>query len=154
MERVIGIFGSLLNQPSNPFANLTEHAKKIAEVNAITSMWPDLERVEKDPRGSIDLGDGYILLGPKDAKAYRLSLVEQNALAAFYSSLPNPSAVPRRSIYRWARLKIPAGQIARSYWKEVVRTSKAARSDRNLKVRIRDLISLMFQVFDIRVTST
>jgi hypothetical protein len=43
MERIIGIFGSLINQPSNPFSNLTEQAKKIAEINALVTIWPDLD---------------------------------------------------------------------------------------------------------------
>jgi hypothetical protein len=35
MERVIGVLGSLVKQPSNPFANLTEQAKKMASINAL-----------------------------------------------------------------------------------------------------------------------
>jgi hypothetical protein len=66
MERVIGIFRSLIKQPLNPFANLAEQAKKIAEINAIISIWPHLESSEHDPHGSIDIGAGYLLLGPTD----------------------------------------------------------------------------------------
>ena len=139
MERVIGHFGSLLKQPSNPFANITEQAKKIAEINAIIAIWPDLEKVQHDPRGSVDLGDGYLLLWPKDPKPYRLSPTEWDALNAFYSGLPNAGVV-RKSVYRWGRLRIPNGQTARSYWKEVIRVSVSARTDRMLKVR--DLISV------------
>jgi len=139
MERVIGIFGSLIKQPSNPFANLAEQARKVAEINAIIAMWPDLERQKKDPHGSIDIGNGYLLLGPKDTKPYVLSSTEQHALDAFYSSLPNPESVPPRSVYRWGRLQIPKEQTARSHWKEVDRSSRTARTDRNTKVR--DLIS-------------
>jgi len=73
MERAIGIFGSLIKQPSNPFANLAEQAKKVAEINAITAMWPDLEHSKHDPRGSIDIGQGFLLLTPKDQKPYPLS---------------------------------------------------------------------------------
>lgn len=131
---MIGLFGSLIKQPSNPFANLTEQAKKVAEINAVVAMWPDLERRKADPRGHIDIGHGYLLLGPKDEKPYDLSPVEQAALAVFHSSLQNTESIPWRSIYRWGRLQIPTEQIARSYWKEVVRTSNAARTDRNLKV--------------------
>ena len=130
MERVIAVFGSLIKQPSNPFAN--EQAKKVAEVNVLVAMWPSLERVRKDPRGAIDIGAGYVLLGPKDARPHPLSDIENNALNSFY---PDIGPVPRRSIYRWARLQIPTGQVARSYWKEVIRTPDGARTDRNVKVR-------------------
>ena len=135
MERVIGVFGSLIKQPSNPYANLTEQAKKVAEVNAITAMWPTFERVKKDPHGSVDIGDGYLLLGPKDTDPHRLPDIEYAALAAFYSGL---GSVPGRSVYRCARLRIPTGPtVVRSFWKEVVRprASRAARTDRNVAVR-------------------
>ena len=134
MERVIGVFGSLIKQPSNPFANLTEQAKKIAEVNALVAIWPELESEDRNPHGSIDIGHGYLLLGPKDDKPYDLAPLEQTALDNFYSTLPTTDSTPPRSIYRWGRLRIPTEQIARSYWKEVVRSSKTARTDRNLKV--------------------
>ena len=143
MERVIGIFGSLIKQPSNPFANLTEQAKKVAEVNAITAMWPDLEHSKHDPHGSIDIGQGFLLLGPKDPKPYPLSLVELTALTDFYSGLPDVGSVPPRFVYRWGRLQIPTEQTARSHWKELICTSNAARTDRNLKVC--NLTLLMFK---------
>ena len=142
MERVIGIFGSLLKQPSNPFPHLAEQAKKVAEINAIVAIWPELERSKEDPRGSINMGNGYLLLGPKDDKPYSLSPIEHTALTDFYSTLQNQDLDPPRSVYRWGRLQIPTEQIARSYWKEVVRTSTAARTDRNLKVL--NLTSFMF----------
>jgi hypothetical protein len=136
MERIIGILGGLIKQPSNPFANLTEQAKKIAEINALIAIWPELDSAKRDPHGSIDIGHGYILLGPKDDKPHNLSHVEQTALAKFYSGLSNPRSIRApRSIYRWGRLQIPTEQVARSYWKEVIRSSRTARTDRNLKVR-------------------
>ena len=134
MERIIGVLGSLIKQPSNPFANLTEQAKKIAEINAIVAIWPELESAKKDPHGSIKIGDGYLLLGPKDENPYSLSHAEQTALEGFYSGLPNPGSVPPRTIYRWGRLLIPTEQVARSYWKEVTRSSRTACTDRNIKV--------------------
>ena len=135
MERIIGIFGSLIKQPSNPFANLAEQAKKVAEINALVAIWPELEPEVKDPHGSIDIGQGYLLLGLKDEKPYDLPQAEQTALEQFYSSFPNHGCIPPRSIYRWGRLRIPTEQIACSHWKEVVRSSRTARTDRNLKVR-------------------
>ena len=139
MERMIGVFGSLIKQHSNPFANLVEQVKKVAEVNALIAVWPSLERLKKDPRGSIDIGADYTLLSPTDTHAYLLSTAENDALESFYS---DPGPVLRRSVYRWGRLRLPTGQVARSCWKEVIRTSDGARTDRNVKVR--DLISNSF----------
>ena len=99
MERVIGIFGSLIKQPSNPFANLTEQAKKVAEINAITAMWPDLEHSTHNPCGSINIGQGFLLLGPRDSKPYPLSPTKHAALTIFYSGLPNVDSAPPWFVY-------------------------------------------------------
>ena len=66
MEHVIGYLGSLLRQPSNPFRNLMAQTKRVVTANGLSSMWPDFEPEKENPRGSIELGDGYLLLGPKD----------------------------------------------------------------------------------------
>ena len=134
MERVIGVFGSLLQQPSKLFSNLREQARRVAEINAVVAMWPEIETQRGELQGSLNLGQGYILLGPKDTKPYVLSPAEQTALIDFYSSLPNPENIRRRSTYWWGRLEIPIGQVVRSHWKEVDRSSKAAQTDCNIKV--------------------
>ena len=134
MERIIGVFGSLLRQPSNLFSNLREQAKKVAEINAMVAMWPEIEFLTGEPRGSLDLGQGYILLFPKDTTPYFLSPVEQAAISEFYANLPTPENIQKISIYRWGRLQIPTGQVARSRWKEVDQMTKGARTDRNVKV--------------------
>ena len=151
MERMIGVLGSLIKQPSNMFANLTEQAKKMANVNALLAMWPEIGHDSHDPRGSINLGGGYILLRPKDDKPYLLTSIEQIALASYCATLPESEGPVGRSVYRWGRLQIPNGQPARSYWKEVDRSSKLARTDRMLKVRsdldIRVLLLCMYDVY-------
>jgi hypothetical protein len=130
MERIIGVLGSLVKQPSNAFANLTEQAKKMASINALLAMWPEVGYESKNPRGSVDLGGGFILLGPKDEKLYKLSANEEDAVVHFR----NNGAPAVSSLYRWGRLQISNGQLARSRWKEVDRSKKLARTDRILKV--------------------
>jgi len=76
----------------------------------------------------------YILLGPKDNKPYDLSPAEQAVLALYQDTLLDHVAPTERSIHRWGRLRLPNGQLARSRWKEVDRSSKLARTDRILKV--------------------
>jgi len=149
MERVIGVFGSLLRQPSNLFSNLREQAKKVAEINAVVAMWPEIEFETGEPHGSLNLGQGYILLGPKDTKPYLLLPSEKTAITNFYADLPHPEHIQIQSVSRWGRLQIPTGQVARSRWKEVDLSSKSARTDRNVKVR--DLISTT-QDIDILMT--
>jgi len=134
MERVIGVFGSLLRQPSNPFGNLASQAQKMANVNSLVAMWPsfDSEKKKDNPRGSIDIGDDYLLLGPReDSEVYNLSSIEEAALSYFFSDHPD---VDCRSVWRWGRLKLPTEQIARSRWRELERCSGMSRTDRNVKV--------------------
>jgi hypothetical protein len=134
MERVIGYLGSLIRQPSNPYQNLAAQAKRVATNNALISMWPDFDQEKGNPMGSRDLGDDYLLLGPRDTTQYALSDDEQAALEYFFSSYPDDVIGPQ-SIYRWGRLKIPTQQVARSCFKELERCSDMARTDRNIKVR-------------------
>ena len=91
--------------------------------------------------------DRYVLLGPKDTQPYLLSAAKKEAFNRFYSNL---GLVTRRSVYWWARLQIPNGQIARSFWKEVIRTLNGARTDRNVKVR--DLILIYVYILTLRLT--
>ena len=135
MERMIGYLGSLLRQPSKIFQNLAAQTKHVAIINALTSMWPELKELEDDPRGSKDLGEGYLLLGPKDTCLYHLLQDEQRALDTFFSGYPGAEDVDRHTVYRWGRLKLPNEQIARSRWKEAERCSDMSRMDRNVKVR-------------------
>ena len=135
MERVIGYFGSLLRQPSKPYQHLAAQARRVAHINAMVCMWPELGRQEHNPLGSMDLGDGYLLLGPKDTHAHHLSPTERTAFDSFCVDHPGTEDIDRESVYRWGRLKIPSDQTARSRWKEVERCSDMARTDRNAKVR-------------------
>jgi hypothetical protein len=135
MERMIGYLGGLLRQPSNIFGNLAAQTRRVAITNALTSMWPELQKPTVDPRGSKDLGDGYLLLGPRDTCLYHLSYDEQRALVTFFSSYPGAEDVDRQTVHRWGRLKLPNEQIARSRWKEAERCSDMSRMDRNVKVR-------------------
>ena len=111
MECVIGYLGSLLRQPLNPYRNLAAQARRVAAKNALVAMFPDLEMMKGAPRGSKDLGDGYLLLGPKDTTLYRLPPSEQVALNIFF--IGNPES-HHETIYRWKCLRIPTEQIARS----------------------------------------
>jgi len=73
MEHVIGYLGSLLRQSLNAFWNLAAQTARVAHADALVVMWPDFEKTKGNPRGSEDLGDGYLLLGPKDTTAYNVS---------------------------------------------------------------------------------
>ena len=136
MERVIGYLGSLLRQPSNPFRNLAAQTRRVATTNALCAMWPEFQSSKGNPMGSVDLSDGFLLLGPKDTTRYIFSQREREAFDAFFPThegVDDPESLP---ICRWGRLRIPTDQVARSSFKELERCSDMARTDRNVKVRI------------------
>ena len=131
---MIGYFGSLLRQPSNIFRNLAAQTKRVANTNTLLSMWPVLQKTKGNPRGSRDLGDGYVLLGPKETDLYHVSPDERRAIEDFFSGYPGAEDINMYAIYRWGRLKLPNEQIARSWMKETERCTDMARIDRNIKV--------------------
>jgi hypothetical protein len=85
------------------------------------------------PRGSIDLGDQYILLRAMDNASRSVRDCEAEAITSFAESegvdLPDGW---RPSVIRWARLRIPNEQVVRSAWKENTMTNP--RISRMVKV--------------------
>ena len=82
-------------------------------------MWPDLKRTKDNPMGSRDVGNGYLLLAPRDTSRYDPLPAEQAAIEGFLASYPGADRNDRHvtdieGVYRWGRLKIPTGQVARS----------------------------------------
>jgi hypothetical protein len=62
MERTIGNLGS------NPFANLARRALQRSQVNALKSIYPELDPKSKFqlPCGAMGVEDGYVMLQPRD----------------------------------------------------------------------------------------
>ena len=90
------------------------------------------------PRGSIQLENGYVLLRAQDqirsmqgceALAFATYLAGQHQ---FHPSSNAADWCPQ--IARWARLRLPNGQIARSRWKEILKPLDKIRVSRNVKV--------------------
>lgn len=135
MKRVIGVFSSLLRQPSNPFANLAAQAQKMAHINALIAIWPSFEKEPNDPHGSIDLGNSYLLLGLKeDSRPHYITATEEEVLHIFCTGCHDSEGVDWKSVYWWRRLKLPTEQVVRSWWKELEQYSDMARTDCNIKV--------------------
>ena len=72
MGQTIGNLSKEIKQPSQPFANLSEHGLRRCQVNALKSMLPHLEPEPKLPRVSVDLGNGYVLLGAHEEYQHRV----------------------------------------------------------------------------------
>lgn len=137
MERAIGDLGGEIRLPSNPYANLSQRALRRCQVNALKSMIPDLEEISSTlPRGALDLQGGYVLLRAREARPSLMVGSAALALRIYYEAqgqiLPETSDGYR--VVRWARLRIPTGQVARSAWKEKRKSDRNVRISRNVKV--------------------
>lgn len=107
MERTIGDLGQEIHQPSNPYANLSEHALIRTQVNAIKAMKPELDdSPERIPKGSVDLGDGFILLRAKQRSPTLSTWPESNPIRTHMTGAPlehDDTSSPCLKITRWAR---------------------------------------------------
>lgn len=148
LERTIGNLGEEVKQPSHPFANLAQRALRRCQINALRAMLPDLEPdLEYTvPYGSIDLGDGFVLLRARDRYRRLFRGPEAAAIRAYLSA--DPAAEVK--VKRWARLRLPNGQIARSAWKETLRPLEQTQMSRNIKVSLH--INLVFADIDAKTT--
>ncbi|KAI9059531.1 hypothetical protein FKP32DRAFT_1534628, partial [Trametes sanguinea] len=141
MERIIGNLGAEIRQPSNPFANLTQRALRRAQMNALETMLPDLELAGTSQAPQADLGDNFYLLHPREPGARPVSDDEDIVILRFIENYLGTSQAREAwvismesCIQRWARLRLPNGQICRSAWKEV--PNKMTRISRNVKAGI------------------
>ncbi|KAG1792516.1 uncharacterized protein HD556DRAFT_1239417 [Suillus plorans] len=130
MERMIGNLGQEIRQPSQPYANLSQEGVRRCRVNTLLSAMPELGDPPKGlPPGAVDLGDGYILLHKQDR--YPLFPAVGDVAEAIQDFLGHGRILP--CIKRWARLLLPNGQVARSAWRETLKSLEQTRMSRNVK---------------------
>jgi hypothetical protein len=137
MEHTIRNLGEEIKQPSNPFANLLQWEIRHSQVNALKAMIPDLEPDSDTlPRGSNDIGDSYVFLRARDGAACLIDGVAGATIREFYEErgFGNFENDWFPHIIRWAQLCLPNGQIARSSWKEKLKSPEHIRTARNVKV--------------------
>lgn len=137
IERTIGNLGEEIKQPSQPYANLSQRGVRRSQVNALKAMLPGLEQdTNRLPRGSVDVGNGYTLLRARDKTARKLPMDEEQVVLAYFQSVAGTLEIDSHpQITRWSRLRLPNGQIARSAWKERLKTIEHIRIARQVAVR-------------------
>jgi hypothetical protein len=141
MERTIGNITEEMKQPSNSYANLSKRAIRRAQVSALKAMIPELNPAVKDPRGSQEVAEGYVLLRAKDETMHTVSGAAGDAIKAYMQTAGPVAPNWKPRVYRWARLRIPTGQIARSAWKEKLKPLEKLRMSRNVKVCLSFIVS-------------
>ncbi|ETW75713.1 hypothetical protein HETIRDRAFT_422383 [Heterobasidion irregulare TC 32-1] len=143
MERMIGDLGSELKQHSNPYANLSQRGVRRAQVNALKTMLPDLERnVKEFPRGAHPVGDNFVLLRAKDSCARPVLPCEalvikgyfREAGGIYHTEGEGAEAAWIPMVQQWARLCLPNGQAIRSLWKESLKALNEVQIARNVKI--------------------
>jgi hypothetical protein len=111
-----------------------DRAVRQCQINALKISNPSIEETPKTPRSTYALGDGYLLLAAKEAKASPIPHAENEAIRRFLLSNRIREIHEQYEVNRWARLQLPNGQIARSRWKEEATARKSIRISRNVKV--------------------
>jgi hypothetical protein len=137
MERTFADIEFDLRQSNLPYACLTQVCLIRCQINALKAMFPHLHQPPNlQPRYSFDVGRGYVLLRARDKRPrYAATAVERTLISEFLGH-----NAPK--IYRWARLRLPNGQVARSAWKEQQRPLEKLRMARNVKVCTRPICQL------------
>ena len=112
MERTIGNLGEEIRLHSDPYANLSQRVVERARINALYALAPDLlPTTGKLPAGACDIGESYLLLGPREYHE-----MDPTTLEAFqtFSDMYHWRIKCRDflSVDRFARLLLPNGQIA------------------------------------------
>ncbi|KZT33841.1 hypothetical protein SISSUDRAFT_1087959 [Sistotremastrum suecicum HHB10207 ss-3] len=136
MERTIGNLGQEIRQHQSVFANLAQRALYRCQVNTLFALLPDFAPPPpKIPRGAKDLGGGYVLLCAHDLTKRVPEVPECEAIKSWYR---NKGATWRDDLWikvsKWARLRLPIGQVARCSWKENKKRPDQVRAARNVKV--------------------
>ena len=131
IECIIGNLKQEIRQPSNYLANFANEGLQCAYVNALLAALPELDDSRPSlPTTALDLGDGYAFLRKRD----KLPVLPSHGTGpAILDFLGQPrTGFPR--IIRWARLSLPNGQIARSAWREKLKSPDKLRVSRMIKV--------------------
>ena len=135
LKRTIGNLGEEIKQHSNPFANLSQHGIRRAQTNMLIAMIPGLPVDDPSegyhPYGSIDLGDGFMLLHAREGKSNALRECEAEVFYDFFPTLQRGTEI---LVTRWAKLRLPTGQNCNSAWKELQKPLKERRTACNVKV--------------------
>ena len=127
LERAIGDLGKSIRQPATPFANLAQVALRQAQANALKALCPELDKTAAPflPQLSHDLGQGLVLLRPRDRHMKNIQGAQQIAVQ---------DAVGTSSLRKWGRLRLPNGQVARSVYSESRRSGPNTCNTHNIKV--------------------
>lgn len=138
LETLIGNLTAEIRSHVHPFANLSARATRRAQVSSLQAMFPLFaEPTDTIPEGAFVLGDGFVLLRARDRVPRALVQLENTALRTYLARVLGADPGSVLSAWKWARVRLPNGQIARTAWKECEgeRRGNPVRRARMVKVR-------------------
>ncbi|SJL09586.1 uncharacterized protein ARMOST_12966 [Armillaria ostoyae] len=144
METIIGNLGEEIRQDLDPYANISQRAILRAQMNCIRFQIPDIQLTPPTGKDSLPKhakpvdGTGYLLLPRRQETLIDVSDLEADAIMDLWqqNQWPNAERWPR-CVKRWGRLRLPNGQVARSFWMEKrAGIRRNLRNTRNVKINI------------------
>ena len=102
-------------------------------------MYPELVHEARVPTSAVDLGDGYVLMRARERSAHEVQLQsERLAVHVFLAHVNFGGVDPNWHPWfkKWARLRLPTGQITRTAWKECPWEAAGRRPRRSRMVRV------------------
>ncbi|KAG7089248.1 hypothetical protein E1B28_010947 [Marasmius oreades] len=143
MERTIGNYERRIRLPADPYGNLNQEIIEQATTNALLAMDPSFRPPPKtqNQRLSIDIGSGYVSLHPRGTHLMDVSVTVafREFCEANNWTFERQTDTDSLQVTRFARLRLPNGQEARSLWKEANRETDLVRRARNVKPLLTDL---------------
>ncbi|KZV69327.1 hypothetical protein PENSPDRAFT_633141 [Peniophora sp. CONT] len=138
-ERTIGLYTSLVRQPSNPYHNLSSQVMLQAQLHGLYARAPELDPrpspESRIPDSGVRLPHGYVLLHTMERSKSRVSPEQRVAIADYYERIGDHLAPDWKGrVRRYNRLLLPTGQYARSAWRESVKELHKLRISRNVKM--------------------
>lgn len=135
LETAIGNLGREVRQDRDIYANLTQRAVIRAQVNSVCARFPRIKFELGGTTGTShsicirEFEDGYAFLPRCEDFPSPLTTDEHMALKAYWvqQGWPNLDSWPN-AICRWAKLRLPNGQVARSVWYEASVNMKLRRT--------------------------
>jgi hypothetical protein len=113
MERTIGNLAQEIRlHNSSMYANLSQRAARRCQINAIKAIIPMIEPSSNTPpKGSLDLGQGYVLLCRWERAVHAVCLCESDTIL-HYLAINGIHIDSAPLVMRWAQLRLPNGQVA------------------------------------------
>ncbi|KAF8522684.1 hypothetical protein JB92DRAFT_2706119, partial [Gautieria morchelliformis] len=96
---------------------------------------------------ALDLGEGYLLLRAWERSLHHIDGLQGQVITNYIRQADEAlgNNVPANwcvKLARWARLRLPTGQTARSAWKETLKPFTDVRRSRCVKLQLHDQIEL------------